>query len=661
MSQDDLKADAGEWDPENEMMRMLDQGRSFSARERHCFFLNTTADTAAGGRFANISAVSGFDFPDDGRAVALVDWDHDGDQDMWISNRNAPRLRLMRNDTGGGNHFLALRLQGDGKTINRDAIGARVEVLVGDSKSELRAPRTIQSLRAGEGYLAQSSKWLHFGLGLAEAIEKVIVHWPGGGAEEFSDLAVDRRYLLVQGSGQAVDQGGPARQTILAPSEQKALVPTQVARIPMVHPLTVPRLRCRSLEGKDRTLPVKTGGHILVNLWASWCAPCLAELSEFSERHEEMKAKGLEVLALSVDGLGPDPSAIKDAKRIATKGNFPFLVGQATAPLLDDFQALHDIRIALHPALPLPSSFLIDPEGRLSVIYKGPVSVDQLLADVGHSEGKRIERWARAAPLGGMPLSHARVAKRAMDWGATLRILFAHDLIPTNRPDDVAEQYADVIETHPDLFETRYNLGNMLQRMNRLEESIVHYREAARLKKDYSEAHNNLGNVLARLNRFPEATEQYREALRIKPDLPRTQYNFANLLQKMGQLEDAVAHFEEAVRLKPDFAEARYNFGNLLFRMKRSVEAVEQYREAVRIRPDYASAYNNMGGALNSAGRPEEAVVAYGEAVRSKPDFAEAHYNLGSTLEDLGRYEEAKPYFREAYRINPKLRNRKAP
>ncbi len=89
---------------------MMSGGRSFSGNERNCCFLNMGAVPAAEDRFANISAVSGLDYPDDGRAVALVDWDHDGHLDMWISNRNAPRLRLMRNEVPRGNHFLALRL-----------------------------------------------------------------------------------------------------------------------------------------------------------------------------------------------------------------------------------------------------------------------------------------------------------------------------------------------------------------------------------------------------------------------------------------------------------------------------------------------------------------------------------------------------------------------
>ncbi|MGI9427465.1 MAG: hypothetical protein ACR2NM_02325, partial [Bythopirellula sp.] len=139
-------------DSRSALNRMMHGGRSFSGHERNCCFLNMGAAQRTKGRFANISAVSGLDYPDDGRAVAIVDWDQDGDQDMWISNRNAPRLRLMRNDVPRGNHFLALRLEGDGKTTNRDAIGARVEVVTRNSELGTRSgaraddePRTPNS------------------------------------------------------------------------------------------------------------------------------------------------------------------------------------------------------------------------------------------------------------------------------------------------------------------------------------------------------------------------------------------------------------------------------------------------------------------------------------------------------------------------------------
>ena len=109
---------------------MLDHGMSISGHERHCVFLNTGKDSRAGEQFACVSAVSGLDFPDDGRGVSVVDWDHDGDQDLWVSNRNAPRIRYFRNDTQTGNHYITLRLIGNGVTTSRDAVGARVEVFL---------------------------------------------------------------------------------------------------------------------------------------------------------------------------------------------------------------------------------------------------------------------------------------------------------------------------------------------------------------------------------------------------------------------------------------------------------------------------------------------------------------------------------------------------
>ena len=188
------------------LQALVRDGGSWSGHERNCCFLNVRR-----GPFANVSSVSGLDFPDDARGLATVDWDHDGDLDLWVTNRNAPRVRFLRNENANGNHFLAVRLQGNGATTNRDAIGARVEVhLAGGARRSPQGsppdspPLTLaKTLRAGEGFLSQSSKWLRFGLGDAPGIERVVVRWPGGKAESFSDFEVDHHYRVVQGSGTA--------------------------------------------------------------------------------------------------------------------------------------------------------------------------------------------------------------------------------------------------------------------------------------------------------------------------------------------------------------------------------------------------------------------------------------------------------------------------
>ena len=172
--------------------RLVQAGGSHSGHERNRAFLNTTE-----GRFADVSAISGLDFADDARAVAPVDWDHDGDLDLWLSNRTGPQVRLLRNDAANGTSSIALRLVG--RSVNRDAIGSRVELFTAGSAT----PR-VRLLSAGNGFLAQGSKWVHFGLGDATEIDRVIVHWPGGEPETFDELRPDHRYRLVQGAGRCV-------------------------------------------------------------------------------------------------------------------------------------------------------------------------------------------------------------------------------------------------------------------------------------------------------------------------------------------------------------------------------------------------------------------------------------------------------------------------
>ena len=193
----------------SQLTSMMRHGRSFSGRERNCCFLNTLSQPDAQGRFADISTVSGLDFPDDGRAVASLDWDLDGDLDVWISTRNAPRLRLMRNDTEHQNHYVAIRLVGNGTTVNRDAIGTRVEVITLDNPNT----KHVKTLRAGDSFLAQSSKWLHFGLGKRGAIKSIRVLWPDGSTEEFGAVASNGRFRIEQSRSSCSNDGRCAAHT----------------------------------------------------------------------------------------------------------------------------------------------------------------------------------------------------------------------------------------------------------------------------------------------------------------------------------------------------------------------------------------------------------------------------------------------------------------
>ena len=157
--------------PHAQLSKMIESGRSFSGNERNCVFINTGKSIKSGGKFADISFASGLDYEDDGRSVVPVDWDHDGDMDLFISNRNAPRIRFLRNESNNHNSSIQLKLSGNGNSSNKDAIGARVQI-------KINGQTLVQTLRAGEGFLSQSSQYLHFGTGNNKGPFAVSVNWP---------------------------------------------------------------------------------------------------------------------------------------------------------------------------------------------------------------------------------------------------------------------------------------------------------------------------------------------------------------------------------------------------------------------------------------------------------------------------------------------------
>ena len=88
------------------------------------------------------------------------------------------------------------------------------------------------------------------------------------------------------------------------------------------------RLGGRTDEATDDFRPSQTPGDrqlVLLNLWASWCKPCLQELAELTAGGADLQAAGLDLVALSVDGIDgqPSPSAA-ELDALLERLKFPF-------------------------------------------------------------------------------------------------------------------------------------------------------------------------------------------------------------------------------------------------------------------------------------------------------------------------------------------------
>ena len=666
------------------------QGRSFSGREKNCCFLNTLSQPDAQGRFADISAASGLDFPDDGRAVASLDWDLDGDLDVWITNRNAPRLRLMRNDTEHQNQYVAFQLIGNGTSVNRDAIGARVEIITLGESNTIHA----KTLRAGDAFLAQSSKWLHFGLGKHGAIKSIRVLWPDGSSDEFGSISSNQRYRIRQSVGQVESWESPERSLAIAPGKSSLPARSATARVPLLFPLRVPSISYHDFDGQDRELPIGKRP-ILINLWASWCLPCIEELQELKERQQEFDDVGMDVIALSVDRLsigqksGGKPILSNDDEQISTDMDLPFVRGRATKQLVDTIQLLHDLVIHSRQTLPIPTTILLNGDGRLVAIYKGALPLDQVFIDINRSKATFVERKENAAMIDGTVIqddllenvarrSHAHTlfqagfAMRNADRVQAAISYFSDAVVVTpdsvmahrylgdalkeaKRYQEAATEYQIALAMSPELADVHFKLANTLQELEQADEAFEHYEQAIRIEADYFEAHINCAILLNDLNRVEEALTHYEEAARIEPNSAQTQQDLGRVLLTLNRFELAQKHFEQALRIAPDNVDACREIGKLLVRRKRYVEALPHFELVVRLRSDSAAAHINLGNVLKITGRYREAAKEYGVALRIDANSAETRNNLGAVLQAQDRFDEAITHYQAALEIDPQL------
>ena len=126
-------------------------------------------------------------------SAAFGDIDQDGDVDVVVTNNNGP-ARLLLNEAGAKNHWLAVRLEG--VASNREGIGARIAVLRTGEK-----PLWRRAHRDGS-YLSSSDVVTYFGLGQKTEMEGVGVVWPNGRRELFRSLKADSRVTLREGTGE---------------------------------------------------------------------------------------------------------------------------------------------------------------------------------------------------------------------------------------------------------------------------------------------------------------------------------------------------------------------------------------------------------------------------------------------------------------------------
>lgn len=353
---------------------MFLSGASFSGSERDHFFLNV------GGReFLDLSGIAGLDSVADGRAGGLIDMDRDGWVDLVVVNSNTPQLRLFRNRIGerSPNRSVTIRLYGgntgssESELSNRDGIGAIVTVLAGDAA--LR-----RELRAGEGFAAQNSNYLQFGIGASSSASGVRVRWPSGRSQEFGALEAGTLLEIFEEPAMSADGSG----FTLTPWSETVSPRTSLSED------TAETVGTAKLDGDYLELP-SADRHGLLTLYvslATWCENCAKEVQELRHIMDTFDAGQLTVVGVPVDETDTPEMLTSWRERLRV----PYaLLNDITSSQVRGFQQLIEEELR-QPGL--PASVLTDKAGRVLHVQWGAPdmsTIRRLLRTQQSQEGPR--------------------------------------------------------------------------------------------------------------------------------------------------------------------------------------------------------------------------------------------------------------------------------
>ena len=603
--------------------RLLHENKSFSGRETNNAFLNC----GDGGRFADVSTAIGWDFADDARAIGLIDYDQDGDLDLFVSNRTAPRVRLLKNNLESDSSFLSLHLTGTAKTTPRDAIGARVAVYLKDQPVPL-----LRTLHAGQSFLSQSSRWLHFGLGENATIEKIIVHWPGAAPQSFTGFEPKQFLHLTQGSDELVPRKIRTKQSLLA-ADQELPPTTAIARIipPAGH--AVPKL-----ETADKKL-ITPSGTTLISLWSRTCPHCQEELTSWAKEARKWQSSGVKVILFSSD---QEPRVQCDTFLESIDANFT--AEMASPQAVEMLDAIQASIVDLWTPIPVPSSFLISKDGELLAIYRGPVSPDQVIADSQLATASLKDRRAAGTPFKGRWVGDPTPATPQRT---------TQQLVQRARP-DLAIPYLRTALSKSFVKGTKFNradnlllLGQLLGQQGRPEEAIPPLRKAQALLPEDLRIARLLAAGLAETDHQTEAFAILDQAIAQHPknaDLLEDAYQLAS---KSAKPELVIRYLQKAIAIAPNHPTLRLKLAHTHLANNQAAKAIETCKKSLQTNPRFLDAANLLSRILSThpddkIRSPEESFALASRLCQFSKNKNGYHLlTLAYAQANLGKYKEA--------------------
>jgi len=613
------------WNAINELIR---SDASWNGFERNVFYRNNQDGT-----FSDVSGSVGLDFPDDSRAFALADLDHDGRLEIVLKNRTGPQIRALHNVAKNLGGSIGIRLQG--KKSNRDGIGAIVQV-------EVDGRHQTKPLQAGSGFLSQHSKELFFGVGASAGPVRASIRWPSGLTQQLENLPINHRIEIQEGvpefqavpfaaSSQGYTQKG-------APYRLEPL-PTTVDTW-LLQPLRAPDFLLPQLSGERIQLSSLRGRFVLLTFWSSKAPASTSQLQLLQNAQANLASRDIRILCLNLED--PQNPELVRSFAVREKLSLPILLG--TSEVAGIYNLLYRYMFDRRRDLGLPTSLLLNQEGTIVKIYQGEVKPMHVIDDISLIPTSPADFLRNGLPLKGT--AYLTDFKRN-------DFTYAVALFQRGYLEAATEAFQHVIADKPDDAEAYYNLGTLYLTRNSLPDARKNLEQAVKLRPEYAEAWNNLGMVSAGQGNETEAIEDFQKCLQFRPTYVTGLLNFGNLLRRKGDFAGAQNMFGRALEVNPEDADANYSMGMLYVRQNQLQQAWKYLERAAVLRPSNADALNNLGVLLVRLEKYPEAKEKFETCIQVAPSFDQGYLNLARLYLLLDEKEKARETLETLLRLQP--------
>jgi thiol-disulfide isomerase/thioredoxin len=152
-------------------------------------------------------------------------------------------------------------------------------------------------------------------------------------------------------------------------------------------PDRLPDFTLNDVWGEAHAISEWSGQPLLINFWATWCAPCRREMPLFQALHNERTTSGITVVGIAIDRQPDVQSYIAEAGI-----SYSILVGEADAMAASDLFGL--------PGLGLPFSVLVSSDGSILTVHIGEIDAGQL---------RNLAAASQAVEAGELSVANARL------------------------------------------------------------------------------------------------------------------------------------------------------------------------------------------------------------------------------------------------------------